>query len=100
MASGGSGKRPPRSPHRPHGHNLRGADHRSRPGNVPAQRHRAAETQGGDIFWRRLRQRIRALWRWMVVRTWRSMTSRWNGRAEGIDQTSVGGDVRQFPGSK
>lgn len=100
MASGGSGKRPPRSPYRPQGHNRRGSDQRPHPGHAPAKRHKSAGAQAGDIFWRRLRQRIRALWRWMVIRTLRSLTNRWKGKVEGIDQASTGGDVRQFPGGK
>jgi len=100
MASGGSGKRPPRSHHRPNSHNLRGVDQRARQGQGKAKRQKVAGAQTGDIFWRRLRQRIRSLWRWMVVRTVRSLANRWNGRVEGINQPGAGGDVRQFPGGK
>ncbi len=99
MASGGSGKRPPRFPHGPNGQNVRGAEQRPRSGQAQANRHKAS-AQAGDIFWRRLRQRIRAVWRWMVVRTVRSLTSRWKGKVDGVDHTTFGGDVRQFPGSK
>jgi hypothetical protein len=100
MASGGSGKRPPRTPIRPNGHNLRGAEHRPRPGKAPSKPPKATGASAGGIFWRRLRQRVRSLWRWMVVRNVRTLVNRLTGNAEGIRQTNSGGDVRQFPGGK
>lgn len=45
---------------------------------------------------RRLRQRLRALWRWMIVRTVRSW---FGGRSARAESSAPGGEVKQFPTS-
>jgi len=85
MRSGGSNRRPP-FPNRLAG-GLRAGD------RVRRDRKAAA----GWSPWRRLRQRIRSLWRWTILRQARTWLPDWlpgGGRPLG------GGEVRHFPTSR
>jgi hypothetical protein len=93
MWSGGNRRRPP-TPPRGAGRYTSQTRIGARPAGVRVARGRSA---GGQSVWRRLRQRIRALWRWGVVRTVRH----WFGSA--TVRSEFGGDageVKQFPQSR
>lgn len=94
MWSGGSGRRPPLPPRRRAGAHYGVADIRKR---GPHQRVSHAPRVSGRLtgsIWRKVRQRLRALWRWVVIRTVRS----WFGnRGDRLEVPGQEGDVRQFP---
>lgn len=91
MWSGGSRRRPPNPPRGSARTRKQGA---AKPGAFPARgRAVQAKPTAGMTAWRRMRQRLRAIWRWVVVRTVRSWFS-------GKPRPELGaelGEVKQFP---
>ncbi|HEY3364018.1 MAG TPA: hypothetical protein VGK74_03045 [Symbiobacteriaceae bacterium] len=51
-------------------------------------------------LWRKLRQQVRATWRWFIVRTVRHWFNRADNRVPDPALSATLGDVRQFPGSR
>lgn len=95
MWSRGSKRRPPippRGPGRYWGQRV------VRPGQHPAGAQAGqAGQRAANPAWRRLRQRIRAVWRWVIVRTVRGWLG---GRSRPVEVQAELAEVRQFPQSR
>lgn len=95
MWSKGSRRRPPNLPRgvgrqaRPPGGGMKGYS-QGAPVAAPEK------PRPGWPVLRRLRQRLRALWRWMIVRTVRGW---FGGRSARVESSAPGGEVKQFPSS-
>lgn len=96
MWSRGSGRRPPRPPR---GSGGRPGVPRIDPRRLQARVVQAPAAEDGRVapVWRRLRRHVKALWRWVVVRTLRGWAHRLWGRAERPEPPTQPGAVRQFP---
>lgn len=57
----------------------------------------AGPKREGSPQWRRLRQRVRALWRWGIIRAVRAVTGRFGARLLGEELPTTPGEVRRFP---
>jgi hypothetical protein len=97
MWSGGSNRRPPNPPRGAGRYSRAVGTARRRHPQVPAGAVRTA--RAGWPVWRRLRQRVRALWRWVIVRAVRGWTGRWNSRHVRLDPAAQPCEVKQFPRS-
>lgn len=91
-------RRPPRPPKR---------FRRSKSSPAQKQRHWVREAsspapRSSASVWRRLRHRLRVLWRWVVVRNWRHLAMQLAGKPEPVEYGSSAslGDVRQFPNGR
>lgn len=93
-------RRPPRPPHK---------SRRSKGSPAANQRQITRESSGAAAVqhapsstWRRLRHRLRVLWRWVVVRNLRHMAMHLAGRPdlEDYGPNPSMGDVRQFPNGR
>jgi hypothetical protein len=95
MWSRSSKRRPPRPPKGTGwtgGASQKGRQVKKTPTRGPIARVHLGKT--GVSLWRKMRQRVRALWRWMVIRTVRTWSTQLFGRSE----TGGGdGDIRRFP---
>jgi len=95
MWSRGSKRRRPTPPRGP---GRYWSQRKAGPGHHPAGAQAAEAKPGtGSPAWRRLRQRIRALWRWVIVRTVRGWLG---GRSRTTEVTTDLAEVKQFPLSR
>lgn len=102
MWSGGSGGRPPYPPkgaRRYTGAYNMGRYGQPRP-QVRTAQQAAVVRKPRPSLWRKVRQQVRALWRWMVVRTVRGWATRLGKRPPTGQNGGQSCDVRQFPTSK
>jgi hypothetical protein len=97
MRSGGSNQRPPNPPRGPGGYWTPGVGRMRQP--QPRKRSVNAAAKAGWPLWRRLRQRIRATWRWVIIRTVRGLTARWGSREDRPDAGAQSCEVKPFPQS-
>lgn len=91
MWSRGSKRRPPTPPR---GQGRYWGQRVGKQGQYPGGAQAAPGTpRTGSPAWRRLRQRIRALWRWVIVRTVRG----WLGGRPRAEESTELAQVKQFP---
>lgn len=101
MWSGGSGGRPPYPPKGVRRYTGAYNMGRNRKPPLPVRTAQAPVVRKPrPSVWRKVRQQLRALWRWMVVRTVRSWATRLGKRPPARGEAGQPCDVRQFPSSK
>ena len=99
MWTRGSGRRPPKPPRGPGGRPAIPRIDLGRPA-TRVQQVSVAETRAASPLWRKWRRRIKAVWRWMVVRTIRGWMGRFAGRPERPESPAQQGAIRQFPNGR